>query len=119
MKTIAPTHRWLRGASAAALAVFAFGTAIVSADDTKGASRLTQLSRAGGTSNSAATKTSCSTSCCGSSKQSITTGTQLPTQSKKRLQITDTALNLKVLDRKQLDRTGSANVSDAVRKSVP
>lgn len=110
---------WLIAASTTTLVVFALGTSVVRADETKGASRLTQLSRAGATSTTDASKASCLTVCCDSTKQSITTGTQLPTRSKKRLQITDTAQNLKVLDRKQLDRTGSANVSDAVRKLVP
>ena len=110
---------WLIAASTATLVVFALGTSVVRADDTEGASPLTQLSRAGVTSTAEGSKASCLTVCCDSTKQAITTGTQLPTRSKKRLQITDTAQNLKVFDRKQLDRTGPANVSDAVRKLVP
>ena len=119
MKTESLPAGRLKLVTAATLLIFVFGTAIVRADETKGATRLMQLNRTGVASAPSNSKSSCGAACCDSPKQSITTGTHLPTQSKKRLQITDTAQNLKVLDRQQLDRTGSANVADAVRKLVP
>jgi hypothetical protein len=49
----------------------------------------------------------------------LTTGSQLPGASRKRLQITDGAQNVQALDRKQLERSGATSVTEAVRRLVP
>lgn len=49
----------------------------------------------------------------------VTTGSHIPTVTRKRQQITGGAQNLQALDRKQLERTGATGVTDAVRRLVP
>lgn len=96
------------------------------ADVSKGAARQRQLlqTKPAGAATTPAKKPAQCGSCCpvnqsASETITLTTGTHIPKMSTKRGQITDGAQNVQVLDRKQLERTGAATVSDALRRLVP
>ncbi|HAV61761.1 MAG TPA: hypothetical protein DCY13_05290, partial [Verrucomicrobiales bacterium] len=45
----------------------------------------------------------------------LTTGTHIPEKAKANDQITDSARNVRVIDRKAVERTGAANLTEALR----
>lgn len=115
-----------RRASLVLLAVFLLMTSSVRAEVKKGAAdqrRIAKVSSTGARTPASARSNACAASCpadkSGSETIVLTTGTHLPITSKKRLMITDSAQNVQVLDRKQLERTGSSKVTDAIRRLVP
>jgi hypothetical protein len=96
------------------------------ADIVKGAGLQRQLAQAKSSKTSAAPRTEAGrrpagspTNQAGDETIAVTTGSHIPTTISKRGQITHSAQNLQVLDRRQLERTGASSVSEAIRRLVP
>lgn len=96
-------------------------TSSVRAEVKKGAAdqrRIANVNSTGARTPASARSNACA-ACCLADKRGSETIVLTTSTSKKRLMITDSAQNVQVLDRKQLERTGASKVTDAIRPLVP